>query len=48
MSLSCVCLTCNLVCAGPTQLAGVGVALSVFNTITKLTNMPLLRCVPRQ
>jgi len=28
--------------AGATQLAGVGVALSVFNTTTKLFNVPLL------
>ena len=27
---------------GAGQLAGVGVALSMFNTVTKLTNMPLL------
>lgn len=27
---------------GPPELAAVGVALSVFNTVTKLFNMPLL------
>ncbi len=27
---------------GPVQLAGVGVALSMFNTVSKLFNMPLL------
>lgn len=34
--------TASLHTAGATQLAGVGVALSVFNTTTKLFNVPLL------
>ena len=29
-------------CAGSTQLASVGVGLSIFGTVTKLLNIPLL------
>jgi hypothetical protein len=36
------CVICRRAAAGANQLAGVGVALSVFNTTTKLFNVPLL------
>ncbi len=30
------------ICAGSSELAAVGVALSIFGTVTKLLNIPLL------
>ena len=37
-----VCLSIHGACAGSSELAAVGVALSIFGTVTKLLNIPLL------
>ena len=36
------CVVGVLVCAGTTELASVGVSLSIYSTITRLLNSPLL------